>query len=49
MFHFFRMGNRAARNQFLTAMIISIVAIVVTRNPAVLREERGINPLTMAE
>jgi hypothetical protein len=33
MFHFFRVGNRAARNQFLTAMIVSIVAIVVTRNP----------------
>jgi len=33
MFHFFRVGNQAARNQLFTAMIVSIVCIALTRNP----------------
>jgi hypothetical protein len=36
MFHFFRVGNPAARNQFLAATTISIVAIVVTGNPSLI-------------
>ena len=33
MFHFFRVGNQAARNQFLAATAVSTVAIVATGNP----------------
>ena len=32
MLNFFRAGNRAARNQLLAAMTVSVVAIVATRN-----------------
>ena len=33
MFDFFRVGNQAARNQFLAATVVSVVAIVATGNP----------------
>lgn len=33
MFHFFRVGNQAAKNQLLAATAVSAVAIVATGNP----------------
>jgi hypothetical protein len=32
MFHFFRVGNQAARNQLLAATAVSVVAIIATGN-----------------
>ena len=36
MFHFFRAGNQAARNQLLAATVVSIVVIVATENPSLI-------------